>query len=287
MYWLRAFHRPASVREAMRLMAESRGAARFVAGATDVLVQSNRKVSALIDISGIGLSYIKPQSRGWVIGAGTTFASIERSPELTAFADGILARAASSAGSEQVRNAATIGGNLANGSPAADLAPPLLALDATVVIATHRRRRVDPLSEFFLGPHKTILGEGLLLEIQIPAPPAGRAAWSFAKMQPIGGSLAIINVAAGVGLDKQGKCRWARIAIGSAAPVPMRVLRAEALLERRPLDDAAIVAAAESVSREISPQTDNRATAGYRREMSQVLVKRALRECVARIERAG
>lgn len=287
MHWLRAFHRPSSVAEAIRLMAESRGAARFVAGATDILVQSNRKVSVLIDIGGVGLSYIKPQAGGWAIGAGTTFTAIERSPELCAFADGILARAAASAGSEQVRNAATTGGNLANGSPAADLAPPLLALDASVVIARRRRKSVHPLAKFFLGPHQTVLGDELLVEIRIPAPPAGRAAWAFEKMQPIGGSLAIINVAAGVGLDKRGRCRWARIAVGSAAPLPMRVPRAEALLEGQALEEAAIAAAAELVSQEISPQTDNRATAEYRREMSQVLVKRVLCECAAHMKHAG
>jgi CO/xanthine dehydrogenase FAD-binding subunit len=294
MYWLQAFYRPSSVAEAVRVMAKSGKRARFVGGGTDVLVRRDRNIDILIDISRIGLNYIKPeaalastgQGGGWVIGAGTTLTTIERSQDLAEFANGILARAAASAGSEQIRNAATIGGNLANGSPAADMALPLLALGASVVViepGKYQARTTRQMTDFFLAPHKTVLSHALLVEIHIPPVPTGRAGWSFQKMHPIGGSLAIVNVAAGLGLDRRKHCAWARIAIGAAAPKPLRMRVAEKLLVGAPLDDASLTAAAEAVSQNILPQTDGRATADYRRAMSKVLVKRALRECLEKI----
>src|SRR5579864_5368483 len=120
-----AFYRPPTVREALLLLQRGKGSARIVAGCTDVLAGSTpgpqRPVRFLIDITRAGLSYIRKRGDAWAIGATTTMAEIEESAGLRAVAGGILARAAAVCGSVEIRNMATVGGNMANGSPAADL----------------------------------------------------------------------------------------------------------------------------------------------------------------------
>jgi carbon-monoxide dehydrogenase medium subunit len=289
---LRAFHRPTTVAAALRLFESERragGRGRFVAGGTDLVVQGDRSLRFVVDLTRLPLRYVKRRGAGWAIGATATMADLERSAALRGFADGVLADAAATAGSPQIRNAGTIGGNLANASPACDLGPPLLALDATVVIAGARggRRRV-PLDRFFRGVHRTVLDGGLLVEIVVtpPAPPAGgRAGWSFQKLGRLESDIAVVNAAAGVVVSADCRCRWARIAIGAAAPTPLRARRAEALLVGRPFDREAVAAAAAQAAAETRPVSDLRATADYRREMSRVLVGRALDECAERMGR--
>jgi aerobic carbon-monoxide dehydrogenase medium subunit len=288
---LRAFHRPTSVATALRLFdAERRtgGRGRFVAGGTDLVVQGDRSLRYLVDLTRLPLRYVKKRGAGWAIGATATMSDLERSPALQRFADGILAEAAGTAGSRQIRNVGTIGGNLANASPACDLAPPLLALDASVVIAGKGARRAVPLDRFFKGVHRTALNGGLLVEIVVPASKVtgGRAAWSFQKLGRLQSDIAVVNAAAGIVLDRKGRCTRARIALGAVAATPLRARRAEALLVGSAFDAAAIAAAAERAARETKPVSDVRASADYRREMSRVLVARALTECLERAGRA-
>ena len=286
---LRAFHRPTTVAAALRLFAAERrsgGRGRFVAGGTDLVVAGDRSLRYLVDLTRLPLRYIKRRGGGWAIGATSTMADLEHAAALRTFANGIVAEAAGTAGSPQIRNMGTIGGNLANASPACDLAPPLLALDASVVIAGTARRTVA-LDRFFKGVHRTALDGGLLVEIVVPAPPktAGRAAWSFQKLGRLQSDIAVVNAAAGVVVGRDGRCTWARIALGAVAPTPLRSRRAEALLVGRPFDRAAIEAAADRAAQETRPVSDVRATAEYRREMSRVLVARALTECLERVGR--
>jgi aerobic carbon-monoxide dehydrogenase medium subunit len=286
---LRAFHQPTTVQAALRFFATERragGPGRFVAGGTDLVVQGDRSLRFLVDLTRLPLRYVKRRGGGWALGATATMADLEHDAGLWRFADGILAEAAGTAGSPQIRNMGTVGGNLANASPACDLAPPLLALDAFVVVAGAARRTV-PMDRFFKGVNRTALDGALLVEIVIPAPPratAGRTAWSFQKLGRLQSDIAVVNAAAGVVVAKDGRCTWARIALGAVAPTPLRTRRAEALLLGRPFDRAAIEAAADRAAQETRPVTDVRATAEYRREMSRVLVARALIEC---LERAG
>src|SRR5512135_2292152 len=145
---LRAFHRPTTVATALRLFAAERragGRGRFVAGGTDLVVQGDRSLRYLVDLTALPLRYVKARGAGWAIGATATMSDLERSAALRRFADGVLAEAAGTAGSPQIRNMGTVGGNLANASPACDLAPPLLALDASVVVAGAGARRTVPL----------------------------------------------------------------------------------------------------------------------------------------------
>jgi len=273
---IQAFHQPTSVREAVRLL--HRGGGRVVAGGTDLAVLRDRSIRFLLDITRLGLDHIRHDASGVTIGAGSTMAALERSAAVRRLAGGILSRAAATCGSIQIRNMATIGGNLAHGSPAADTATPLLAMDAMVVLQTERGRQRITLREFFALPQKRRINGGLLVEICIPKT-KGRAGWSFQKFGRTETDIAVVNAAAGVGIAKDGSCAWARIALGAVAPTPMRAERAEALLVGQPITADAIEQAAESVAREVQPITDQRASAEYRRELSQVLARRALREC--------
>ena len=271
------FHRPGSVREAVRLLQNGKNRARVVAGGTDLVVEGDRSIRILIDITHAGLSYIRRKGKACVIGATTTMAAIENSTAIGALAGGVLARAAATCGSVQIRNMATLGGNLAHGSPAADTATPLLALDAEVVLADARGRRKIPLTEFYSGRGKT---KALIVEIAIPALPRG-GRWSFQKLGRTASDISLVNAAAGLQLDSKGRVKWVRIAVGAVAPTPMRAVHAEKLLLGREVDESALAAVCGEVAREARPISDVRASAEYRREMVRVLVRRALEECAA------
>jgi carbon-monoxide dehydrogenase medium subunit len=271
------FYRPSSVREAVRLLQNGKSRARVVAGGTDLVVEGDRSIRFLIDITHAGLSYIRREGKACVVGATTTMAALETSPAIRALAGGMLARAAATCGSVQIRNMATLGGNLANGSPAADTATPLLALDAEVVLADARGRRKIPLTEFYSGQRKT---RALLIEVAIPAQPRG-GRWSFQKLGRTEGDISLVNAAAGLQLDSKGRVKWVRVALGAVAPTPMRAVNAEKLLVGRKLDENALAEVGEEVAREARPISDVRASAEYRRATIRVLVRRALEECAA------
>jgi carbon-monoxide dehydrogenase medium subunit len=282
---LEAFHRPRKIPEAVRLLRSGAGHGRFLAGGTDLVVEADRSITSLVDLSQLGLSYIRRTADGVAIGATTTMTEIVASPVIGALAGGILAQAASSWGPVQIRNTATIGGNLAHASPSADMATPLLVLDAAVKVAGERGRRTVPLERFFAGRHQTVLNGSLLVEVMIPAGKRGaRAGWSFQKLGRSASDISVVNAAAALEFDTRGNCKAARLALGAVAPAPLRVREAEKRLAGRKLDAAAIEEALEAAMGEISPITDVRASAEYRREIARVLAGRAIRECV---ERAG
>lgn len=275
---VQAYYQPGSVPEALRLLRTLGPSSRVVAGATDLAVQAERSTRFLVDITRLGLSYIKPRRDGWAIGATTTMAELEESPKIHALAGGILARAASACGPVQLRNMATLGGNLANASPAADTATPLLVMGARVVSQGPDGKRTATLEDFFAGPARAALRGSLLLEIVVPATKPG-SFWSFQKLGRTESDIALVNAAAGLQLDRAGRCSWARIALGAVAPVPMRTPGAEMIMAGQKLDRRLIKRAAEQAMREARPMTDLRASAEYRRNMCGVLVERALEEC--------
>jgi carbon-monoxide dehydrogenase medium subunit len=282
---IEAFLQPTSIPEAVRLLHREGRRARVVAGGTGAALRENRTVRTLVDVSRLGLDYIRRKDRGWVIGAATTMTALEESRQIGEFADGILAAAAATCGSVQNRNMITLGGGLANAWAAADTAAPLLALDASVVLASSRGRRRVPLAEFFLGTGRTILNGALLVEILIPGlPRGGRTGWSFQKLGRTESDISIVNCAAGLQVDRAGKCIGARIALGAVEPTPLRAQNAEAALIGQTLTLDSIEAACAALTHEIQPISDLRATAEYRGEMSAVLTRRALRECAERAE---
>jgi CO/xanthine dehydrogenase FAD-binding subunit len=179
-------------------------------------------------------------------------------------------------GSPAIRNLATVGGNLCNASPAADLPPVLLALDAEVGIAGLAGERRLPVAEFFRGPGQSVLGPGELLAwVELPR---RRPAWPV-RYERLDVRRAMDIAIAGAALAvscADGLVRAARVALGAVAPTPLRVREAEAVLVEQGLADAAIARAAERAMAAARPITDVRATAEYRREMVGTLVRRGL-----------
>jgi CO/xanthine dehydrogenase FAD-binding subunit len=276
-----AFYRPANVREALRLLSSGKGHARVVAGGTDVVVEGDRSIRFLIDITNAGLTYIRHRGTACVIGATTTMAELETSEVIQSLAGGLLSRAALTCGSALIRNLATLGGNMANGSPAADMATPLLVLDSSVVMEDAMGRRKLPLAEY-LAARASRYAKALLVEVVIPDPPRGKGCqWSFQKLGRTAVDISLVNVSAGLQLDSRGRVKWARIALGSVSPAPMRATGAEQRMAGRILDHALLAEIGAEVAREVSPISDARASAEYRREICSVLTRRALEECSA------
>lgn len=279
---IECFYSPTTVREALLLLRKVGKHGRIVAGATDLVMKADRSTRFLVDITRLGLNYVRGNSKVCSIGAATTMAELEHSPIIRALACGILAKAASTCGSIQNRNMATVGGNLANASPAADTAAVLLALDAQVVAANSRRKHKIALTEFCSGAHRTVLNGELLEEVVIPAlPKGGRLGWSFQKLGRTETDISLVNAAAGLQVDVRGRIKWVRLALGAVGPTPLRARNAESLLLENMLNEDLLGRVGIAVMQEVNPIGDSRASAEYRREMSAVLARRALRECAA------
>ncbi len=278
---IECFYRPGTLREALALLQKTGRRGAIVAGATDVVTRADRSPRYFIDVTHLDLDYVRKNGRGCTIGAATTMMALEKSSIIRGFAGGILAKAAATCGSIQNRNMATVGGNLANASPAADSAVVLLALDAHLVVANSRRKHRIPLAEFYVGPHKTVLKSELIVEIVIPALPGGRSGWSFQKLGRTETDISLVNAAVGLQADAHGRIKWSRIAMGAVGPMPVRARAAEKLLAGNALSEDLLAQAGEAVMNAVSPISDGRASAEYRREMSAVLARRALRECAA------
>lgn len=211
------------------------------------------------------------------IGSLVAIRAIEKSPLVHKKA-GILAEMAKSFGSFQIRNMATIGGNICRSSPAADSAPPLLALDAKVHILSHRGRRVVPLSDFFRGPGRTVLKHGdLVLAVSAVLPK--RYGGCFVKHFPRSPhDIATASVAVVIERNRQRESvKRARVALGAVGPTPMLAVEAGRFLEGRSWTDEVAEKAAELATEASRPITDVRASREYRLRMVKLLASRALR----------
>jgi carbon-monoxide dehydrogenase medium subunit len=279
-----AFCRPATVSEALRLLQWGKDRARIVAGGTDLVVAGDGDVRVLIDITRAGLNYIRSRAGALAIGAATTLAEIEESELARKFGGGLLPRAAATCGSAANRNLATLGGNLANASPAADMATPLLVMGARAVVAEARGRRKMPLAEYLAAAASGRWSRSILVEVTVPEPPRGkRCGWSFQKLGRTTVDISLVNVAGALKLDSKGRVQWARIAVGAAAPAVFRAEEAERKMIGRVPDAELIAETAAEVARAVRPITDVRASAEYRRDMTEILTVRALRECAAQV----
>lgn len=270
--------RPSSIHEAAALLAGSSGALALAGGTDLVVARQAGKIdpACLVDISRIaGLDTIQDDAGGLRIGSMVTMTSLSRSPEVRALYPAI-ADAAGRMGCWQVRNLATLGGNLCNASPSAEMGPPLLIYDATALIQGPAAEREIPMAGFFVGPGATVLERGeLVTAVRVPAPPSGlRSAY---ERRAIRRSMDIPLVNAAVALRLNGDVIVeARVALGAVAPVPFRVPAAEEELVGNRLDANTIQAAADAACCPARPITDVRATAEYRLAMVEVLVRRAL-----------
>ena len=278
--------RPTSLQEVLSLLAQYKGKARVLAGGTDLVPKLKRREieppSYLIDIKGIeGLDYIKyDEIEGLKIGALATIHAVETSP-IVKERFPVLAQAAYSIGSVQVRNRGTVAGNICNAVPSADTAPALLTLQARVKLVSEKGERWVDIEEFFTGPKETILtDEEMLLEIAVPNLPLSHKG-IYLKLSPRRSmDLAVVGVAV-VAIPEDGVLRDIRIALGAVAPTPIRARRAEEVLRGRNPNEELIKKAAQIAEEEARPIDDHRASAWYRKKMVNVLVKRALQQVIS------
>lgn len=279
--------KPRTVDEAIRLLEKVGGEAKVIAGGTEVVILlKSRLISPkyLIDIGDLReMDFVDFNGEILRIGALTNHRTLAKAPLVRDMAP-ILSEAASQVGTVQVQNMGTIGGNIVNGSPAADMATPLLAMEAKLKLNGCTGERIVPIDSFFLHVKKTCLQcNELLREIQIPISPPKTGA-SFIKVgRRMGHELSIVNVAITLTIDGD-VCRNVRIALGSVAPTPIRAKRAESFLSGKALKDEAIGEAARIASEDTHPISDVRASADYRRELSRVLVQLAIKRAMERVE---
>ena len=285
------YHQPESVTEAVDLAARFGGQGSFLAGGTDLIVQIERGRVAPRHVIGLGrvpgLAGIEVNGR-ITLGARVTHRAIERT-----LARGgplrCLVEGAEVIGGHQVRNVATVGGNLVNASPAADLLPCLLVLDAAVALLGPDGERELPVERFLLGPNRTARRpDELLTRVGLPALPAGGATAFLKAGRRRAMEISVVCVAARLVLDEsRERCREARVALGAVAPTAVRAHAAERLLEGRQVDGEAFRRAAEAAQQACRPIGDVRASALFRQHLVGVLVRRALERCVERARRAA
>lgn len=305
------YFKPKTLEEALHLLTQYGEKARLIAGGTDVIVMIKQKTVSpdiLISLQGIpGLDQIKLNG-SLSIGPMVTHRMIEKS-ELIKKDFSALADAVGWLGSLQIRNVATIGGNISTAAPSADTATPLLVLGTQVKIIGLKEERTIPIKEFFKGPGETVLkAEELIKEFIIPKPLPNTGSAYYKLQRRLALDLPILGVSVLISLDKnkvscsdilctaspissilhkmeedQIVCKEIRIALGVAAPTPIRAVKAEALLRNKHLSDELLEEAAETAAQEAQPRDSIRGEAWYRRDMVKVLVKRMAMKSIERV----
>jgi len=275
------FYQPATLGEASRLLRENGPGGRFLAGGTDLVIAMKEKgllPKYIVDLKRVpGLSGIRENNDGTItIGALSTMYVIETSPVITKKYP-FLAQSAAEVGSIQIRNRATIGGNMANATPSADVAPSLIALNATAKIVSTSGERTVPMEEFFRGPGQNAMNaDEILTEITITRT-GPQLAGEYIKFSPRDMmDLAYIGVAVAYNLANDKKCSGVRIVLGAVAPTPIRAKNSEALLEGKVLTEELATQVGDEAARESKPISDVRSSADYRRAMVAVMTKRAI-----------
>ncbi len=292
-----SYYAPTELGEAVKLLAAHGENITILAGGTDILPKLNHyevKPEALLYLGSLGLDYINEAEGKLVIGAGTKTAKLADNALVKEKAEA-LAEAARLSGSVAIRTSASIGGNIINASPAADLVVALIAYDASIKLVNTGGERMVALNDFFRGPNETDLNPGeLLTEVHVPYSKGNTV---FIKMgRRKAQTLAVVNVAIQLSLDKR-ECKDARIVLGSMAPTPVRCTKAEGLLrscilpmatghfgksahsgDTKNMDETTIAQCAAQAIAECSPIDDQRATAWYRQRVGQALVARALKK---------
>jgi len=279
--------KPKNLEEVFSLLKSYGEKAVLIAGGTDVMVNiRNKKLApeALISLRGLeDLAYVKKEEDAYRIGALTTHRMLETSPlvqkELSALYDG-----ASQVGSVQIRNVATVGGNICNAAPSADTASPLLALDAVAVLRGPGGSRKVPLTEFFTGPSQTVRADDeVLVEFEIPSEMErfGSAYHKHSRRKAM--DLPILGVAVSLKVDGD-TIQDARIALSVAAPTPIRAKEAEAYLKGKEVSDDILAEAGKIAASEASPRDSLRGKAWYRKEMIETFVPRMAHKALERLK---
>lgn len=273
---------PESYDEVVGLLREFGGEAKIIAGGTDLMIQLERGQIAPRHL--ISLDHIPAWDALHIDGtitlnAGTTYRQLEK----RLAADGpyaALVEASRQVGGVQIRNVATVAGNLCNASPAADSVPPLMVMDAALTLTGEDGERTVPVEQFIVGPGQTILREAdVMRQIDIPELPA-RSATIFLKAgRRRAMEISFASVAARITMDGE-KIQTARIALGAVAPTPIRVIKAEQLLEGQSPSPELLQEAAQLAVGMTQPISDVRASAEYRQQLVRVMVQRAVMKCL-------
>lgn len=279
---------PSTVEEAVSVLAGASGIAKVLSGGTDLLVQlrSGRvKPDLIVDIKKIpGMSGIREQNGGFVIGATTSGAELGECEALVKAWPGVV-EGANLIGSTQVQGRATLAGNLCNASPAADSVPALIAAHATCVIAGPNGQREAPVESIPTGPGRTSLKPGeFITAFHLPKRPP-RSADAYLRFIPrTEMDIAVVGAAVNVTLDAKGVCTDARIVLGAVAPTTVVVDEAAKALIGHKLDDATLAALDQAARRACKPIDDKRGTIEYRTKVAGVMTRRA---AAIAFERAG
>jgi carbon-monoxide dehydrogenase medium subunit len=270
------------MKDAIQILGKWKTRATFIVGGTNVIPDMRAraiKPAVLIDISRLkNLSYIKEDKKKIRIGALTTISELASSKVIREYAS-ILSQAANQLGNPLVRNRATIGGNLADASPAADTAVPLLALEAMVVTGGDGRKgKQIPVDQFFTGPNKTVLKKGELIKEIIFSKPNSNTRMGYLKLGLRNAmAISVVSVAFLMEMEK-GKFKKARIGLGAVAPTPLRAYRTEEMLVGKEITAKLVNECCNEIVKEIRPISDIRASAEYRKEMTSVLLGRLLQQ---------
>jgi CO/xanthine dehydrogenase FAD-binding subunit len=279
------YEAPESIADAVRLM-QTDPEARPLAGGTDLLVQfhsGTKRPSAFIDLKRIpDLVGITIDHRGLRLGAATAAAVITEHPEIGRLWPGLV-EAVHLVGSTQIQGRGSVGGNLCNGSPAADTTCPLIVNRARAVIAGPEGERIVDVENFCTGPGQTVLDRGeILVAFLIPRPSSGTSDAYLRLIPRTEMDIAVAGAAVSVTLDANGVCTAARVAIGAVAPTALLVADAAKALVGSKLDDESLVRAGAAASAAAKPIDDRRGTATYRRRVVAVLTRRAASIAAAR-----
>jgi carbon-monoxide dehydrogenase medium subunit len=267
MWQLDEIQRPATLAEAVRLLRRPNVKTAILAGGTALVPQARRDVQALVDLRDLKLSYIKREAGALRVGATTTLEELATSPDVPP----VLAQAARASAPINVRNAATLGGEIASAGLHAPLPVVLLALDAIIVIYAPEARQ-SPIGSFLAFRDKMLKDGTLITEVGLPLTDARMA---FEKVSRTPADAPIVCAVARLRLEGD-VARDVRVAVGGVGPLPVRLARAEQILEGKSLSQALITLAAEAAAQEVKPPSDFLASAEYRREMVKVLVRRAM-----------
>lgn len=267
------------------MLAEMGSKARIIAGGTDILADRDPQTELLIDLMDSGLDFIRTEGSSILIGAATSISSIETSPLLQRAPYSLLARAAGLLGTPQIRNMATIGGNICSPSPCADTAPALLALDAVLCISGPAGERSLNAGGFFKDVKQDALRPGeILTTINLPSFEPGTTGVFYKQGRVAAADLSLLNTAVRINLGEDHHLKEVRIALGSAAPIPMRATAAEKVLMGCRVSPDLIEKAAARASEEIQPIDDLRCSSEHRRTLCRVLVTRALQQAFSEAE---
>jgi len=276
------YHAPTTVEQALELLGRYGGDAKVLAGGQSLMPLLNFRLSrpaALVDLNRIpSLAYVREQDGQVRFGAMTRQRTIEFSPVVRERVP-LLGEATRWVGHLPIRTRGTIGGSIAHADPAAECPAVLTALEGEVVARGPKGERVVKVKDLFQTYLATNLTpDEILVEVRMPAMPAG-AGYAFEEFARRHGDFAIVGIAAVIVKDGS-RCALARLATAGTGPVPVRLRAAEEILERDGLSDAAIEAASRRASELVSPDSDIHASADYRRHLTGVLTKRALKRAL-------